>query len=406
MNDDSRGSAGGSAGAASLSGGSAAFFQTPSAVRADVAALTHREKRLIVISMMLPVFLGSIDQSILASALPTIGRRLGEVHNLPWLITAFLIASTALTPLYGKFADIHGRRAAMLIGLSTYMAGSLVCAASPSMLMLICGRVIQGCGAGGLTVTANMILADIAAPKDRGKYYSYFSIAFTTAGGCGPALGGWISDHLYWQLIFLWNFPLCCIAVALALTMLRRLPRHQRPHRLDVAGALLIMAASSSFMLALNLGGVRYAWSSAPVIALLACALVLGAGFVARLRTAVEPLIPVAILSDPASRLSIAAHSFGWGSILSLNVFLPMYLQSALGWSPTSSGLSLVILMVTLNVTAGLSSQLLGRVRRYKLLPLCFLVVGVGAVLALAVSASSMTSTKFEIILFLIGIGF
>jgi EmrB/QacA subfamily drug resistance transporter len=405
MNDDSRGSAGGSPGAAILSGDSAASFQTPSAIRADAAPLTHREKRLIVISMMLPVFLGSIDQSILASALPTIGRSLGEVHNLPWLITAFLIASTALTPLYGKFADIHGRRAAMLIGLSIYMAGSLVSAAAPNMLMLICGRVIQGCGAGGLTVTANMILGDIAAPKDRGKYYSYFSIAFTTAGGCGPALGGWISDHLHWSVIFLWNFPLCVLAVVLALTVLRRVPRHERQHRLDVIGAALVMAASSSFMLALNLGGVRYPWLSVPVIALLACALALGAGFVARLRTAAEPLIPIAIFSDPAARLAIAAHSFGWGSIVGLVVFLPMYLQSALGWSPTSAGLSLVILMVTLNVSAGFSSQLLGRVRRYKLLPLCFLTVGVGAVLALALSASTMTSEKFEIILFLIGIG-
>lgn len=374
--------------------------------RAEPPPLTHREKRLIVISMMLPVFLGSVDQSILASALPTIGRSLGEVHNLPWLITAFLIASTALTPLYGKFADIHGRRAAMLIGLGIYMTGSLVSAASPTMLMLIYGRVIQGCGAGGLTVTANMILGDLAAPKDRGKYYTYFSIAFTTAGGCGPALGGWISQHLYWQLIFLWNFPLCCVAVALALTMLRRLPRHQRPHRLDVAGALLIMAASSSFMLALNLGGVRYPWLSLPVLGLLACALVLGIGFVARLLTAAEPLIPIAILSDPASRLAIAAHSFGWGAILGLNVFLPMYLQSALGWSPTSAGLSMVILMVMLNVSAGISSQLLGRVRHYKLLPLCFLVVGVGAVVVLALSTGAMTSLKFEIILFLIGIGF
>src|SRR3984885_7638858 len=240
--------------------------------------LTHKDRRLIVISMMLPVFLGSIDQSILASALPTIGRSLGDVHNLPWLITAFLIASTALTPLYGKFADIHGRRAAMLIGLSIYMAGSLVSAASPNILMLICGRVIQGCGAGGLVVTANMVLGDIAAPKDRGKYYSYFSIAFTTAGGCGPALGGWISDHLHWQGIFFWNFPSFGFWVVLALTVLGRLPRHERPHRLDVIGAVLVMTASSSFMLALNLGGVRFPWLSLPVIALLALALALGAG--------------------------------------------------------------------------------------------------------------------------------
>jgi MFS family permease len=381
-----------------------------SPTRADPGALmhrdiTHRDKRLIVICMMLPVFLGSVDQSILASALPTIGKSLGEVHNLPWLITAFLIASTALTPLYGKFADIHGRRAAMLIGLAVYITGSLISAASPNMLMLICGRVVQGCGAGGLTVTANMVLGDIAAPKDRGKYYMYFSIAFTSAGATGPALGGFISEHLSWPVIFLWNFPLCVLAIVIALTVLRRLPRVERPHRLDIAGALLVMAASSTFMLALNLGGVRYPWLSSPVLALLGCAFALGIGFVIRLRTAAEPLIPIGILSDPAARLTIAAHSFGWGAMVSLTIFLPMYLQSALDWSPTSSGLSLMILMVTLNTSAGLSSQLLGRVRRYKILPLCCLVVGIGAVVVLAFSAGSMTSRKFEIILFLIGAG-
>src|SRR5690348_6129890 len=373
---------------------------------AAAEALSHRDKRLIAISMMLPVFLGSVDQSVLASALPTIGRDLGQVHNLPWLVTAFLIASTALTPLYGKFADVHGRRAAMLIGISIYMIGSLISAASPNMLMLIGGRVVQGCGAGGLVVTANMVLGDIAAPKERGRYYTYFSIAFMTAGGSGPALGGWISEHLRWPMIFLWNFPLCALAIAIALTVLRRLPRRERQHRLDIVGALLVVAASSSFMLALNLGGIRYPWASLPIIALVLCALILGTGFVVRLRTAIEPLIPVAILADPAARLAIAAHSFGWGSIISLNVFLPMYLQSALGWSPTAAGLSLVILMVTLNSTAGVSSQLLGRVRHYKLLPLCFLCIGVGAVVALALAAENMTTSRFEIILLLIGIGF
>ena len=148
-----------------------------------------------------------------------------------------------------------------------------------------------------------MILGDIAAPKDRGKYYAYFSIAFTTAGGTGPALGGWISDHLHWSVIFLWNFPFCVLAVVLRSPCCARLPRRERPHRLDFVGALLVMAASSSFMLALNLGGVRYPWLSSPVLALLGCALVLGGGFVVRLLTAAEPLIPIAILSDPAARL-------------------------------------------------------------------------------------------------------
>jgi hypothetical protein len=205
---------------------------------------------------------------------------------------------------------------------------------------------------------------------------------------------------------FFVEFSAMRAAIAIALTVLRRLPRRERSHRLDIVGAVLVIVASSSFMLALNLGGIRYPWLSLPIAALLICALVLGAGFVLRLRTAIEPLIPIAILADPAARLAIAAHSFGWGAIISLNVFLPMYLQSALGWSPTAAGLSLVILMVMLNSTAGLSSQLLGRVRRYKLLPLCFLCIGVGAVIALALSTEDMTSLRFEIILLLIGIGF
>src|SRR6516165_5017717 len=138
-----------------------AGFSAMPAERIGPQALSHRDKRVIAISMMLPVFLGSVDQSVLASALPTIGRDLGQVHNLPWLVTAFLIASTAFTPLYGKFADIHGRRATTLIG----------------------GRAVQGCGAGGLVVTANMVLGDIASPKERGRYYTYFAIAFMTAGG-------------------------------------------------------------------------------------------------------------------------------------------------------------------------------------------------------------------------------
>ena len=379
------------------------------AAPADHAAptpLTHVEKRIIVMSMMLPVFLGSIDQSILASSLPTIGRVFGDVTELPWVITSYLIAATALTPLYGKFADIHGRRASLLIALAIYMTGAFISAMSGSMLMLICGRVVQGMGGGGMISSAQMVLGDIAPPKERAKYYTYFSIAFTSAGGCGPALGGWICDHLYWWMIFIWKIPFCILAIVLALTMLRRVPRWGRPHRLDFVGAILIMAASSSFMLALNLGGVHYPWLSWPVLALLGAAVILGAGFIARLLTAVEPLIPIAILSDAAARLTMTAHSFGWGSIVCLNVFLPMYLQSALGWSATSSGLSLMILMVTLNVSAGLSSQLIGRVRHYKLLPLCFLCVGLGAVVALAVSAAAMSSLKFEIILFLIGIGF
>src|SRR5579863_4818942 len=379
---------------------------TSTPLHAEPATLNHRERRIIVMAMMMPVFMGSIDQSILASSLPTIGRVFGDLHDLPWVITSYLIASTALTPLYGKFADIHGRRASLMIALGIYMTGSLISASSTSLWMLIVGRVVQGCGGGGLVTTSQMVLGDIAPPKDRAKYYAYFSVAFTSAGAVGPALGGWICQHWHWSLIFLWKFPFCLIAGALAWNVLNRLPRFDRPHRLDVMGAVLVMASSSAFMLALNLGGVRFGWLSGPVLRLIAFALLLGAAFVVRLLTAAEPLIPIAVLADPTARLATLIHCFGWGSIIGLNIFLPMYLQSELGWTPTDAGLSLIILMGTLNTSAGLTSQLIGRVKHYKALPILFLFVAVGAALALAYSASAMTPLKFEIILLLIGVGF
>jgi len=368
--------------------------------------LTHRETLLVVLGVLLPVFMGSLDSTILASALPTIGREFGDIHNLPWLITAYLIASTAVTPLYGKISDIHGRRATLLIAVSLYMAGSLVCALAPNMFVLILGRVLHGLGGGGLTATGMVVLGDIAAPRDRGRYYGYFSITYTTAGACGPALGGFLAEYLHWSVIFWLNMPLGLIATALSLTLLRRLPRHERPHRLDFIGVALIMSAAVSFMLALTLGGARYPWTSPPVLGLIAISLVVGIGFVIRLRTAPEPLIPISILSDPIARCVIAANAFAWGSIVGLNIFLPMYLQSVIGLSATTAGLSLMVLMVTLNTSAGVSGQILARVEHYKTVPMLGLVLATASVLVLAWQAENLNLWWFEALLGLIGIGF
>ena len=294
---------------------------------------------LVVLGVLLPVFMGSLDTTILASALPTIGREFGDVHNLPWLVTAYLIANTSITALYGKISDAYGRRVTLLIAISLYMLGSLVCALAPNMIVLILGRVLHGLGGGGLTSTGMVVLGDVAAPKERGKYYGYFSVVYTTAGALGPALGGAIAEYLHWSVIFWMNIPLGLIAVALTLTLLRHLPRHDRPHRLDFLGAALIMAASSSFMLALSMGGVNYPWLSTPILALFAAALLLGIAFIVRLRTAPEPLIPLSILSDREARLAIAANAFGWGPIVGLHIFLPMYLQNIVGMAPAGAGL-------------------------------------------------------------------
>jgi EmrB/QacA subfamily drug resistance transporter len=372
----------------------------------DTRSLTHRETLLIVLGVLLPVFMGSLDNTILASALPTIGREFGDIHNLPWLVTAYLIANTAVSALYGKVSDIYGRRRSLQIAISLYMAGSLVCALAPNMFVLILGRVLHGLGGGGLTSTGMVVLGDIAAPRDRGKYYGYFSATYTTAGACGPVLGGAIAEYLHWSVIFWMNIPLGLIAMALTLTLLRRLPRHERPHRLDFLGALLIMAASVAFMLALSMGGVRHPWTSLPILALFAVALVVGAAFVMRLLTAPEPLIPLTILSNRDARLSIIVNTFGWGPIVGLHIFLPIYLQNIVGMAPAAAGLSVLMLAVALNVSAGVVGTVLPRQRRYKTLPILGLTMSIAALLVLAWRAKDVTLWEFEALLCLIGIGF
>src|SRR6266851_83095 len=283
--------------------------------------LTHRDARLIVLGVLLPTFMGSLDQTILANALPTIGRELDDIHNLPWLITAYLLASTAVIPFYGKIADIHGRRFTLRIAILTYLAGSLVCALAPNMLVLIFGRVLHGLGGGGLSSMGMIVLGDLVSPKERGRYYTYFSLTYTTAGGCGPALGGFIADHLHWSVIFWINIPMGLAALAITTSLLRRLPRYEHPHRLDIIGAALI---------------------------------------VLRLLTAPEPLIPISILGNPIVRCAIIANACGWGSIIGLNVLLPIYLQAIMGLSPTQAGVSLMVFLIAMNSSAGLAGQVLG----------------------------------------------
>jgi EmrB/QacA subfamily drug resistance transporter len=383
-----------------------AYADRPAAKPLTHKPLTHRETMLIVLGVLLPTFMGSLDQTILATALPTIGRDFGDVHNLPWLITAYLLASTAVIPLYGKIADIHGRRFTIRIAIATYIAGSLVCALAPNMLVLICGRVLHGLGGGGLSSMGMIVLGDLVSPKERGRYYTYFSIIYTTAGGSGPLLGGLIAEHLHWSVIFWINIPMGLAALTITTIVLRRLPRYERPHRLDITGAVLIVLASVSFMLALNMGGVRFAWTSPPILALLAVALVMGSLFLLRLNTAPEPLIPISILTHPIVRCAITTNTFGWGAIIGLNIMLPIYLQSAMGLTATQAGLSLVVFMVALNTSAGLAGQVLGRVRHYKLLPMIGLAISTLSVASLAWRTSDMTPLRLELTLILVGTGF
>jgi MFS family permease len=373
----------------------------------DVAApLTHRETMWIVAGALLPVFMGSMDQSVVASALPTIGRVFGSTNYLSWVVAANLMTATAMTPLYGKISDIVGRRTALLAAILVFLIGSLVSASALNLPMLIVGRALQGIGSGGLTSLPMAILGDIAAPKARARYYTYFSIVYITAGAIGPLFGGFVSEHLHYSVIFWANLPFGLFAYVVTNRLLRRLPRHERPHKLDIFGALLIVAASASFMFVLNAGGHNFAWGSPIIVGFALFAALAWVGFVWRLLSAPEPLIPLGMLRNSIVRYATIANAVGWTSIIVLNIYLPMFLQAVHGYSPSTSGAALMVVMITVNGAALIGAQLCSRLTHYKYPPIITLLFSIGGCLWLAARSEGIGVLEFQIVLAVIGLGF
>ena len=376
----------------------------PTAIEAG--PLTHRQTLWIVAGVLLPVFLGSMDQSVVASALPTIGRSLGNSNYLSWVVAANLMTATAMTPLYGKISDIIGRRQTLLAAITLYLIGSIISGLSVNLPMLILGRALQGVGSGGLTSLPMAILGDVAAPKARARYYTYFSMVYISAGAIGPLYGGFIAEHLHYSIIFWSNLPLGLLALAVTGTLLKRLPRNERPHKLDVLGAGLIVAASASFMFVLNAGGHNFAWGSSEIMVTAVVSAACWIGFVARLLTAEEPLIPLGLMRNPIVRCATAANAVGWASVIVLNIYLPMFLQSVHGYSPSNSGAALMIFMITVNGSALVGAQLAARLNHYKYPPMFSILLSVAGSIWLALRADSIGVVEFQIVLAMIGIGF
>ena len=197
--------------------------------------LSHGEIRTIVLGLTLAMFLAALNQTIVATALPTIGRDLRNFEMLPWVVTAYLLTSTAVAPLYGKLSDIYGRRAMLLVAIGVFALGSVACATAPTMSVLILARGLQGLGGGGLISLSQTIIADVIPPLERGRYQGYIGMVFASSSIGGPVLGGFFAEHLHWSLIFWINLPLGFLAFLMTNNVLKRLPRHERRHRLDIA---------------------------------------------------------------------------------------------------------------------------------------------------------------------------
>jgi MFS family permease len=367
--------------------------------------LDHADARRIVVGVLLTMLLAALDQVVVATALPTIAASLGDVENMSWVVTANLLCATAATPLYGKLSDIHGRRAMMLIAIGIYAVGSLACALAPNMLILILSRALQGLGGGGLMPLVQTIIGDVASPRDRPRYQAYTSSTFIVSTVGGPLLGGFIAEHLHWSWIFWLNLPLCAVAFLLTHNVLQRLPRHDRPHQLDLIGAILMVSAAIALMLALTWGGRRYAWTAPQILGLFAGSAGLWLLFAWRVMTTQEPFIPLSVLRDGAMRVGTGAAFFAIGTTIALTIFLPLYAQVALGLSVSESATTIIALQGGATLTSVVAGRLIVRFTHYKRVPIAGLAFSVVALIPLAVMPTGLSPATALGLIALVGIG-
>src|SRR5665647_1597055 len=368
-------------------------------------ALTHPEIRAIVLGIMLTMFLGALDQTIVATALPTIGRHFGNLDDLAWVVTAYLLTATASTPLYGKLSDIYGRRVVMLTAIAIFIAGSIACAMAPSMPALVVSRGLQGLGGGGLMALAQTIIADIVSPRERGRYQGYIGAVFATSSVGGPVLGGFLTEHLDWSLIFWINLPLGLVALGMTSNVLKLVPFHRRQHRLDAIGALLMMAAAMALLLALSWGGRRYDWISVEIGALLLASVVLWGLFAWRLASAVEPFLPLSVLGNPVVRSAALAGACNMGTLVGMTIFVPLYFEMLLHLSASQSGLALIPMMGATVVFSTLTGRAMMHMPRYKWIALTGLSIAIVALMPLAIWPGTLPIVAVLLLMTLVGAG-
>ncbi len=367
---------------------------------------TRREIRTVFAGLMLALTLAALDQNIVGTALPRIVSDLGGLSHLSWVITAFLLTSTATTPLYGKLSDMYGRKPLFVSAIIIFLAGSCLCGLSRSMTGLVVFRGVQGLGAGGLMTLAQTTIADLVAPRERGRYQGLFGAAFAFSSIAGPLLGGFITDALSWRWIFYVNVPVGLVALAFIAFGLHR-PRHAVAHRIDYAGAMLLTAGTISLLLVLSWGGVQYQWSSPLIAGLSAAAAVLFFFLVRQERRASEPVLPPHIFRNRVFVTASGVIGLTFMAIFCAAVFLPLFFQLVLGFAPTRAGLMMAPMTGGVIVASFFGGRLVTATGRYKILPVVGLAAATMAFLAVMwASALGAGTAVIEASLVILGLGF
>ncbi|HEX4722363.1 MAG TPA: MDR family MFS transporter [Pseudonocardiaceae bacterium] len=360
-------------------------------VEAPTAPRLDRQVLIVFPGLMLGMLLAALDQTIVATSLPTIVTDLGGLTHLSWVATSYLLTSCVSTPIYGKLGDIYGRKRLFQGAIVLFLIGSALCGTAQSMTALIAYRALQGIGAGGLMVNSQAIIGDLVAPADRGRYQGFMQSVFAFATVAGPLLGGVLTQEASWRWVFYVNLPIGIVALIVVATVLKLPAKPRTRARIDWAGAALLSAGVTAVILVTSWGGGTYPWVSAPILGLSSAAVVLLAAFVLVERRAANPVLPLRMLRNPVLRVSVPLIFVVGFGMVGVATFNPLYQQVVDGVSPTLSGLRLAPLMLAMMCTSVAVGQTIARIGRYRWFPRAgglLLIVGMFLLSRLAVGTS------------------
>jgi EmrB/QacA subfamily drug resistance transporter len=370
-----------------------------------IPTYTHQQIKRVITGIMLCILLASLDQTVVIPAVPAIAADLGAFSHLSWIVTAYLLTSTAATPIYGKLSDIYGRRALLLPALALFIAASMICGFAQTLPQLIGARALQGLGGAGLLSMAQAAVADVVSPRERGRYQGYMASMWGVASVAGPLVGGYVTDHLSWRWVFWANLPLGLAAMWLCDRALRGMPVERRDARIDGVGAVLLAGGVTALLLMLSWGGAEFPWASAPVLGTgtLGCALL--AALVWQERRAADPILPPRLFGNPTFMRGVLIAFFTSLGLFGATFLLPLYFQLVLGVAAAGSGLLVMPFLLATVVGAFVSGQYARRLGRTKSIVLTALLACVAGFVGLAALTGSAPLSLVLPCTVLLGVG-